>query len=172
MKTTPEMKAVVGKYASENGIMSAIRHFEKQLAPNSLKERTIRGWRNLYQAELKMRVSRKEPDFDIKVIPEKKMWHPLLLGIDLDKEVQAYLRTICKAGCPIDTAVTLGAATGLVRRKDSNLLAANGGPIVLTRGWAQYLLTRMGYVKRKASSTAKVTVEDFASVKAQFLLDI
>ena len=52
------------------------------------------------------------------------------------------------------------------------MLAANGGPIVLTRGWAQYLLNKMGYVKRKASSTAKVTVEDFASVKAQFLLDI
>ena len=30
----------------------------------------------------------------------------------------------------------------------------------------------MGYVKRKASTTAKVTVEDFTSVKAQFLSDI
>ena len=30
----------------------------------------------------------------------------------------------------------------------------------------------MGYVKRKASTTAKVTVEDFADMKAQFLLDI
>ena len=121
-----------------------------------------------------MRISRKEPDLDIKTIPEKKMGRPLLLGIDLDKEVQAYLRTIRKAGCPVNTAVTLGAATGLVGRKDSNLLAANGGPIVLTRGWVQYLLNRMGYryVKRKASSTAKVTVEDFASVKAQFLIDI
>ena len=172
LKATPEMKAVVAKYASENGIMSAIRHFEKQFAPNSLKESTIRGWKNLYQAELKMRVSRKEEDLDIKVIPEKKIGRPLLLGSDLDKEVQAYLRTIRKAGCPVNTAVTLGAATGLVRRKDSNLLAANGGPIVLTRGWAQYLLNRMGYVKRKASTTAKVTVEDFASVKAQFLSDI
>ena len=42
----------------------------------------------------------------------------------------------------------------------------------MTQGWAQYLLNRMGYVKRKASSIAKVTVEDFASVQAQFLLDI
>ena len=132
LKATPEMKAVVGKYASETGIMSAIRHFEKQFAPNSLKESTIRGWRNLYLAELKMRISRKEPDLDIKAIPEKKMGCSLLLGIDLDKEVQAYLRTIRKAGCPVNTAVTLGAATGLVGRKDSNLLAANGGPIVLT----------------------------------------
>ena len=34
------------------------------------------------------------------------------------------------------------------------------------------LLNRMGYVKREASTTAKVTVEDFADMKAQFLFDI
>ena len=30
----------------------------------------------------------------------------------------------------------------------------------------------MGYVKRKATSKAKVTVEDLASLKRQYLLDI
>ena len=30
----------------------------------------------------------------------------------------------------------------------------------------------MGYVKRRASTKAKVTVQDFEDVKAQFLLDI
>ena len=68
---------------------------------------------------------------DIKV-PEKKTGCPLLLGNNLDKEVQVYLRSICKADCSVNTAVTLGAATGLVRRKDSNLF---GKPIVLTQGW-------------------------------------
>ena len=43
---------------------------------------------------------------------------------------------------------------------------------MLTKPWAQYLLERMGYVKRKATSTAKVTVDDLASLKKQFLLDI
>ena len=60
------------------------------------------------------------------------MGHPLLLGSQLDKEIQAYLRNICKVGCPVNTVVTIGAATGLVHRKDSNLLAVNGGPLVLT----------------------------------------
>ena len=54
-KTTPEMKAVIAKYASENGIVSTMRHFEKQFAPNSLKESTICGWKNLYQTELELK---------------------------------------------------------------------------------------------------------------------
>ena len=105
---------------------------------------------------------RNDEDLEIKALVGKKPGRPLLLGDDLDKEVQAYLRNLRKAGCPVNTAVTVGAATGLVRRKDSNLLAANGGHILLTRGWAQYLLNRMGFVKRKASSAAKVPVEEFA----------
>ena len=64
----------------------------------------------------------------------------MLLGDDLDKEVQAYLRNLRKAGCPVNTVVTVGTITGLVHRKDSNLLAVNGGHILLTRGWTQYLL--------------------------------
>ena len=66
------------------------------------------------------------------MIPAKKMGCPLLLGSQLDKEVQAYLQNICKICCPVNTAVTIGAATGLVRRKDSDLLAVNSGPLVVT----------------------------------------
>jgi len=43
------------------------------------------------------------------------------------------------------------------------LLAVNGGYIALTKIWAQHLLERMGYMKRKVTSTAKVTVDDLAS---------
>ena len=60
----------------------------------------------------------------------------------------------------------------MVHRKDSKLLAANWGTIVLTRGWAQYLLNRICYMERKASTTTEVTVEDFTSIKDQFLSDI
>lgn len=58
-KTTPEMKAVITKYASENG---SIQHFEKQFVPNSLKESTIRGWKNLYQTELEAQLKQNEKD--------------------------------------------------------------------------------------------------------------
>ena len=55
---------------------------------------------------------------------------------------------------------------------DSNLLASNGGHISLTKDWGKNLLHRMGFVKRRASTKAKVSVTDFEEIKAQFLLDI
>ena len=48
--------------------------------------------------------------------------------------------------------------------KNSRLLTKNGGGIVLTKGWAQSLLSRMGFVKRKACSKAEVTVESSKEV--------
>ena len=49
------------------------------------------------------------------------------------------------------------AATGILRRRNSNLLAVNGGHVVLTKEWARYLLHRLDYVARSLSlQTAKV----------------
>ena len=55
---------------------------------------------------------------------------------------------------------------------DSRLLASNGGHISLTRHWGKNTLHRMGLVKRKGTTKAKVLVEDFDVVKAQYLSDI
>ena len=49
MVATPEQKAKAGKYAAENGMTNAIRHFSKELP--SLKESTERGWK-VYLCEL------------------------------------------------------------------------------------------------------------------------
>jgi len=51
-------------------------------------------------------------------------------------------------------------------------LAANGWHIALTKHWAQYLLERMGFVKRKSTTKVKVLVKDLEELKEQFLLDI
>ena len=42
----------------------------------------------------------------------------------------------------------------------------------MTKDWGKYLLKRMGMVKRRANTKAKVSVEDFQTLKEQFLLDI
>ena len=52
--------------------------------------------------------------------------------------------------------------------KDANLLSG----INLTKDWAKYLLNRMGYVKRRATSKAKVTVENFDELKKDYLVEI
>ena len=72
----------------------------------------------------------------------------------------------------VNTAIAIGCTEGIIRNKDSNLLAANGGHIVLTKSWSKHLLERMGYVKRRASSKAKVNIDNFEAVKNQFLFDV
>ena len=91
-------------------------------------------------------------------LPQGKVGHPLLLGETLDQQVQAYLHMLRDSGGVINTSIAIAAATGIVRKKDSNLFAANGGHIVLTNHWSQYLLQRMEYVKRKSTAKAKVSV--------------
>lgn len=38
--------------------------------------------------------------------------------------------------------------------------------------WTQYLLQRMGYVKWNAMNKVKVSVKNFAEMKAEFLLEV
>ena len=64
--------------------------------------------------------------------------------------------------------MVVASAKGILMYKDSSLLSR----INLTKGWAKYLLHRMGFVKRKATSKAKVTVDNFEELKEQFLLEI
>ena len=59
-----------------------------------------------------------------------------------------------------------------VKSHDSNLLQANGGQIAITKPWAQSLLLRMGHIKCKATTKAKVPVSKFDELKDQFLFDI
>ena len=49
----------------------------------------------------------------------------------------------------------MATAEGIVRNKDSNLLAKNSGPILITKYWAKSLMIRMNFVKRKATKRQK-----------------
>ena len=68
--------------------------------------------------------------------------------------------------------VVMAVGQGIVMGRDANLLACNGGNIILTKEWARYVLQRMGMVKRRANTKTKVIVEDFDKLKMLFLLDI
>ena len=70
-----------------------------------------------------------------------------ILGDALDKEVQAYIQETRKVGGIVNARIAIACATGILRRRNSNLLAVNGGHVMLTKEWARYLLNRLGYVK-------------------------
>ena len=122
LKVTPEMKAKVGKYAAENGIVSAIRKFSQQFPPDSLKESTVHVWKQLYLRELQ-RLRREGKEMAcLKVLPMVKTGRPLLLGNELNKEVQAYLIDLSKVGGHVNSAVVIAAGREVVCSKDSRLL--------------------------------------------------
>ena len=108
---------------------------------------------------------------DIKCLPVKKGGKPLLLGEKLDTQVKSYLRAVCEGGGVVTTAITMAAATAIVRKGDRNL-SGNGGPITITKNWDKSLLCQMNFVKRRGSSTAKIPVKNFETIKEQFILDI
>ena len=96
------------------------------------------------------------------------MGRPLLIGEEADRQVREYVRFLRRTGSAVDTSVVIATGEGVLESIDANLLQT----LMLTKGWAKSLLTRMGMVKRKVSSKAKVDVERFDIVKQAFFLDI
>ena len=113
--------------------------------------------------------SKPEP---IKELPRKKQGRPLLLPDELDHQIQEYLKDLRKRGMPINTAVVVAAAEGILLNKNASLAPKDGIEVKLTDDWAKSLLKRMGYVKRKACSKAKVDVERYEQLKDEFLIEI
>ena len=93
------------------------------------------------------------------------MGRPLLLGEEIDRQVKKYLR---EQGTAVNMVIAIVTAEGVVRSVDANLLACNGGGIHLTKVWARSLLNRMGMMKRRVSSRAKVDIENFVGIKKNF----
>ena len=147
-KFTPEQQAAIGEYASLYGNQAAIHHFTKQLGVE-LKVSSVQTWKGKYQAEIsRKRKAGEMSDLSVKSLPVKKLGRPLLLGEKLDNAVKCYINAVREVGGVITTAITMAAATAIVRKSDRNLLAENGGPITITNNWAKSLLYRMNFVKR------------------------
>ena len=87
-------------------------------------------------------------------------------------EIQKYLLALHEAGGAVNCVIARGSAMGITKRKNSSLLAYNGGSVVLAKDWSRYLLERMHFVKRKANTKAKVSVENFTQLKYNYLSDI
>jgi len=114
---------------------------------------------------------RDQENVEITELPSKKKGRSLLLGELLDGQVQSYIKELRSKGAVVNTAIALACAEGVVMHHDSNLLATNGGHITISKDWAKSLLCRMGYVKRRVSTSAKVPPQDFDKRKEQFLYD-
>jgi len=71
----------------------------------------------------------------------------------------------------VTTAVTIASGEAIVTKVNKGLLKEHGGPIDLTSVWAKSLHQQINFVKRKATTSAKVELAHFKELKEQFLLD-
>ena len=171
-KVSSEQQAKIARYASMQGNVSAARRFSKELGI-VVKESSVRVWKGKYLAEIARKQETDETgDISVTKLPSKKRGRPLLLGEKLDTEVKCYIQAVREGGGVVTSTITMAAATAIARKHDRTLLEENGGTVIITKTWAKSLLRRMGFVKRRGSSTAKMTVENFEAKKEQFLLDI
>ena len=108
----------------------------------------------------------------ISSLPTKEQGRPLLLGPELDRAVQDYVKAVRTVGGVINTEIVMAAAEGIIAARDLGKLREHGGHIHITKAWAKSLLVRMGYVKRKCSNAGKTSVLHFKELQDAFLTDI
>uniref|UniRef100_A0A1X7V510 Uncharacterized protein n=1 Tax=Amphimedon queenslandica TaxID=400682 RepID=A0A1X7V510_AMPQE len=138
----------------------------------ALNESTVRGLKKAYLCELGKKKRARE-ELIVSELKPAKRGRPFLLGESIDNKIQQYLTKLRECGSVVSTAITIAGAKGIVLKIDKTQLVENGGHLNLTRAWAKFLLTRMGFVKcRITTKASKRTVEDFNKIKAQFLLSI
>ena len=165
-------RANIGKYAAIHGSTAASRHFSSTFG-HPVPESTARKFRDIYRAELerRKRIALDEDTDTVVELPPKKRGRPLLLQ-DLDGQVQEYVRKLRLAGGVINTTVVLAAAKGIVMAHNRALPFEFGGSICLEKPWVKSSLHRMGYVKRRGTTSGKVPVVEFERIKEEFLTQI
>ena len=159
----PELRAKIGKFAATSGNKAAVEKFSKELG-RPVSESTVRGMKKAYYIALK---HKKDGEPITRLEHGLRGW-PLLLG-DLDAHVQEYIRKLRLAGCIVNRAIVIAAATGVVQHNNPAILSAHGGPLELGKKWADSILLRMGFVKRKATKAARKIAPDFTDIKLAFL---
>ena len=169
MKYTPKEKAKIANYAVQHGSTAAVRHFKTEFP--ALKRTTVNEWK---ETMIKMTKWQKDTGIcePIVELETKKLGRPSTLTEELAAKLKLYVYALREAGGTVNLAILIAAATGMLQESDPGSLECNGGPISLKKSWAKYFLSKLDFVKRKATTKSKITVPYFEMLKQQFLLDI
>ena len=171
-RLSQEEKAVIAKYASENGVPKALIHFKEK----KVREASVRDWKRAYENELKTKCKSAKigEAITVRSLPAKKRGRPPILGEKMDQSLRDIIVGMRSRGTPIGTTVVIGIGRGLIMKSKNvspGYYCASEN-IELSREWAKSVLRRMGYSKRRASSSTKISPENFADVQKLFLNDI
>ena len=160
-KWSEKDRYLIGKYAAENGVAAAVRKFKRQF--QTLNESTVRSFRKKAEEEIKQASKeRREPKKALSKY-SSPTGRPLLLG-EFDSMVQSYLVAQSNRGCVINSSVANATATALMKRNPGVI----GNIDLESSHWSQSLFRRMGFVKRRKTSS-KVEIPDGARKEIEFL---
>ena len=95
-----------------------------------------------------------------------------MIGNTIYKHVWICLIELRIVGGIVNRQMAIASARGIVRRRDSRMLAENRGHVVFTKDWAHHLLVRMSYKKEKAILRAKIAIENFKELKTNYINSI
>jgi len=170
-----EQRAKMARYVVEHGVVRAAKHFSGKLSKN-VNESTVRSLKKQYlKLSKEIDSGSASDDVDssgtIKVMDRKLRGPPTLLG-KYEKEVVDYIQSLCLSGGVVNSPIVVATARGIVINKEKSLLSDFGGPIDLSKSWAQSFLRRLGYVKRKGTKAARKVPDDFEFIKMEFLSEI
>ena len=155
----------IAKSACDIGLTATARKFSKTLG-KPIAYTTVQSIRNDYCKKLRKDV---QDPLEISSLPIAKHGRPLLIGEDLDSRVLQHIMAIRKEGGCVSLKIILGAAIGILKATRPSALKVNGGPLALTKHWAQSFGIRHNLVKRKATKAAKKIPDNFHEVKDGFL---
>ena len=168
-KYTPQEKAEISSYAAMHGTTAAIRRFKDRFP--QLKWTTVNDWKKAMAVATKNAVKSGE-SVKIDKLEEKKRGRPSILSDAVTTDIKRYITTLRDAGGVVNTRIVIAAATGILQRKDPSILRCNGGHIDLQKSWAKYLLKKMDFVKRRATTKHVTRCENFDTLKEQYLFDV
>ena len=69
----------------------------------------------------------------------------------------------------VNRAIVIAAAKGIAEHHNPAMLREHGGTVELGKKWADSILSRMNFVKRKATEAARKLPMDFPGIKRAFL---
>ena len=87
----------------------------------------------------------------------------MLLGLDVDRQVMAYVKAKRDAGAKVNRKIVVACALSIVQAMPPSLLKEHGGFMDFLkdgRSWTDSFLSRANLVLRKATKSAKKLPED------------
>lgn len=131
---SPEIRAEIGKYAAEQGIVKACLHFANLLG-HEVPESTARGLREKYL--------KKKKHCQVTSLGYSPRGRPLRLG-KYDELVQHCLKDLVRSGEKVSSYLAITTAKQVLRQHEPALLEENGGSLKLNTTWAKSILKRIG----------------------------